>query len=145
MYVLLFLDNPNQPAKKPTETTNITEVNSQATAPGDVKESSVEAPPVKMPVAKTENKELYDRISNLQLENKLLKSEISSLNEELAGALRTAKNVQDGKHKFFVYEFLEEYIASSDFGTYLLHHQPFPFSNIACHIIFICIELSVGK
>ena len=43
-----------------------------------------------------------DRISNLQLENKLLKSEISSMNEELAGSLQRIKELQNRKYYYLL-------------------------------------------
>lgn len=47
---------------------------------------------------KNEQKERDDRVSNLQLENRLLKGEIASLNEELANAMRRLKEVEEGTH-----------------------------------------------
>ena len=44
-----------------------------------------------------EIKERDDRVSNLQLENRLLKGEITSLNEELASAMRRLKEIEEGK------------------------------------------------
>ena len=37
-----------------------------------------------------------DRVSNLQLENRLLKGEIASLNEELANSMKHLKEVEEG-------------------------------------------------
>eukprot|EP00794_Sanderia_malayensis_P019951 gene19951-21905_t len=82
---------------------NVTELDNQSLpASGDTEDGAVvrqSAVVPKIDSRKSEQKEVNDRISNLQLENKLLKSEISSLNEELAGALRSAKNYHtDTRH-----------------------------------------------
>ena len=45
---------------------------------------------------KSEFKERDDRVSNLQLENRLLKGEIASLNEELANSMRRLKELEEG-------------------------------------------------
>lgn len=55
------------------------------------KESSVVAKPPTI-----EFKERDDRVSNLQLENRLLKGEITSLNEELANSMRRLKEAEEG-------------------------------------------------
>jgi len=55
----------------------------------------------KTEVKSTENelKKRDDRVSNLQLENRLLKGEITSLNEELASAMKRLKEAEEGaKH-----------------------------------------------
>ena len=52
----------------------------------------------KTEVKSTENelKKRDDRVSNLQLENRLLKGEITSLNEELASAMKRLKEAEEG-------------------------------------------------
>ena len=43
-----------------------------------------------------ELKKRDDRVSNLQLENRLLKGEIASLNEELANSMKQLKEAEEG-------------------------------------------------
>eukprot|EP00112_Aurelia_sp_Birch-Aquarium-sp1_P007069 Seg1772.1 transcript_id=Seg1772.1/GoldUCD/mRNA.D3Y31 product="Golgin subfamily A member 5" protein_id=Seg1772.1/GoldUCD/D3Y31 len=65
---------------------------SESQLPEDKIESKMEPTVTKV----KEVKERDDRVSNLQLENRLLKGEITSLNEELASALRRLKDIEEG-------------------------------------------------
>ncbi len=94
---ILASAEPRVPEKENEPTSDVELINHETEAKDiDDRAALLEAETAKK--RNTENKELNDRISNLQLENRLLKTEISSLNEELAGALRTTKQIQDGHY-----------------------------------------------
>ena len=67
--------------------------NSESHLPKDKIETKMEPTVTKV----KEVKDRDDRVSNLQLENRLLKGEITSLNEELASALWRLKEMEEGK------------------------------------------------
>ena len=53
-------------------------------------------PKTEVKLVEHEIKKRDDRVSNLQLENRLLKGEIASLNEELANSIKHLKEVEEG-------------------------------------------------
>ena len=86
------------PASQETEEVPNTEMASlslETEAIADEIDGSVKAK-AEVKSTETELKKRDDRVSNLQLENRLLKGEITSLNEELASAMKRLKEAEEG-------------------------------------------------
>lgn len=74
--------------------------------------------------------ELQQKVSSLELENKLLKNEVASLNQEMATVLQRSKDAQNGKwinlrfqkvHYYSLQSHASNYLSFIEYDLLLLH------------------------